>query len=72
MDPVWPIRALTYPGPCDWFRRGARDPSQSNQSQCLDQVVFSLMLAMRMEPGDAGSYLATERGAPIKTKTGFR
>lgn len=68
MDPVWPIREPTHPGPCDWLRRGTRDPSQSNQSQCLDQVVFSLMMAVRMEPGDAGSYLATERGAPIKQR----
>lgn len=26
------------------------------------------MMALRMEPGDAGSYLATERGAPIKQR----
>lgn len=35
-DSVWPIRILTCPGHCDWFRSWLHDPSQSNQNQCLD------------------------------------
>lgn len=67
-DTVQPIRALNPSGHCDWFRRGARDPSQSCQSQCLDQEPLSLMMAMRMEAGDAGGHPATESRVPTRRR----
>lgn len=67
-DPVWPIRIPTCPGHCDWLKRWSHDPSLSNRSQRLGQEPPSLLMAVKLEPGDAGGRLATQRGAPTRQR----